>query len=256
MNPAEYHKMRKMEDRLWWFCGRRRIVLRQFQNALLKSTFKTSDLRIADIGCGTGRLLRDLGKFGNVTGFDLSPVALDICEQRSDQQTKVVRADATRLPVKECAFDCLTALDLLEHIPDDNRALADFFRILKPGGFAIFTVPAHPNLWGAHDVALHHCRRYQAQTWLTQLRNSGFQVDFFSHAMGIAYPAAFFWRKFKSKLPSDNDHTNVQTDDFLPPALINQALYFSLCAESAWLGNGWRMPFGLSLIAVVRRPLP
>lgn len=253
MNTAEYYKMKEMERRLWWFRGRRRLVLGALQAGLRRSSFAGAPLRLGDVGCGTGSLVRELHDMGRTIGFDLSSTALSLCGESNDE-AQFVRGDAMRLPLREASFHALTALDIIEHLPHDSDGVAELYRALVPGGFAVFTVPAHPKLWGAHDVALHHQRRYTHHSFRELLTNAGFAIEHYSYAMSVAYPVARLWRKLRSPAPQPSTTSTAKTDDFMPPTLINGALYALLCGEAWWLNTcGGTLPFGLSLIATVRK---
>ncbi len=254
MNTEEYYKMHRMEDRMWWFRGRRKIVLGQLRYLLGPPTGQQKPI-LADIGCGTGRLMPELAQIGTPIGVDIATVALGICKQNNAQYMRVARANAIQLPILDNSIDAITALDILEHLPDDAKALEEFHRIIKPGGGAVITVPAHPNLWGMHDIALHHKRRYKTQELKNRIANAGFNIERLSYAMMPAYPAAWLWRKHKNLHNTNQDAQNAKTDDFLPPKWINETLYHMLKAEAAWLTRGHTLPFGLSIIAVIRKPI-
>src|SRR5689334_1528617 len=141
MNSEEYERMYRLEDTYWWFVGRHHLV----QTFLREKYGDRTDLRILDIGCGTGAMSRKLAAHGTVTSADFSPLALDFSRRRGI--TQLCAADAMRLPFRERSFDVIVALDILEHLPDDQAALSEFQRVLKPGGRVIATVPAYKSLW-------------------------------------------------------------------------------------------------------------
>lgn len=65
------------------------------------------------------------------------------------------------IPFKDEEFDLVIALDILEHIEDDDRCLLESHRVLEKQGKLIVTVPALPSLWSIKDKLLHHYRRYE-----------------------------------------------------------------------------------------------
>ncbi len=176
MRPSELAKMFELEDTYWWFVARRELVF-----LLLRHRFRPPvDRRpvLLDIGCGTGATLGGLAAFGDVTGVDFSLDALRFCRQRG--QRTLVRARGEVLPFAEGAADVITALDLLEHIPDDAAAAKEFARVLRPGGLLIITVPACPMLWSEHDEALDHLRRYRGPELRRLLEQAGLTLERFS----------------------------------------------------------------------------
>jgi ubiquinone/menaquinone biosynthesis C-methylase UbiE len=199
MNPEEYGRMHELETHYWWFVGRRLLIAR-----LLKDALHCADeqaLRLVDLGCGTGAnlpmLRQAVGKRGEIFGLDFSPLALEFAGQQVDlSNVHFSQGDAMQLPLRDECADCVTMLDVLEHVPDDKKALAEIYRILKPGGVLVLSVPAYQHLWSAHDEALHHFRRYERIQLSRVLRGAGLHIDKLSFAMSLMPPIAWFWRKF------------------------------------------------------------
>ena len=149
-----------IEDRVeathWWFRGRRALVAR-----CIAGLGVPAEARVLDVGSGTGsnlRMLREIG-FRRVVGLDLSEAALRCCHAK--QLGSVQRADVCALPFRDASFDLVLATDVLEHVRDEARAVAELHRVLRPGGALVATVPAFMGLWGLQDEVSHHLRRYR-----------------------------------------------------------------------------------------------
>src|SRR6266581_7392228 len=157
MEPNQYDLMFQQEDRHWWYLGMRRIV-----EALLERFFRLGSGRpeILDAGCGSGGTTVWLSRWGRVSGLDVAPKALDLARQRGIK--RMLRGSIDCLPFCTERFDLVTSFDVLYHmkVEDDDRALAEFQRVLRPGGLVVLRAPAHDWLRGAHDLAVHTRHRY------------------------------------------------------------------------------------------------
>lgn len=242
MNTEEYGRMFGLEDSYWWFLGRHHLV-----ETFLDLTYPgRSDLTILDIGCGTGAMSRKLERWGTVVSADFSTLALEFCARR-DLRRRCV-ADAMRLPFASASFDAIVALDLLEHLPDDATALAEFIRVLKPGGRLLASVPAYQSLWSGHDEALMHFRRYLAKEVRGRLAVAGFALDRLSYAMSALYP--IFWAVRRLGRRKSNPSAGL-----VPvPRAVNRALTGLLQWENRLIRR-ISLPFGASVFCVARRPV-
>lgn len=90
---------------------------------------------LVDLGCGAGLLAPHLaGKGYRHVGVDLTRSALD---QAAAHGVTVVNADATAVPLRDGCADVVAAGELLEHVPDWRRAVAEACRLLRPGGLLV-----------------------------------------------------------------------------------------------------------------------
>lgn len=242
MDSSLYQQMRELEDRHWWFKGRRAIVASQLQASSLPDQAK-----ILDLGCGTGGNLAMLSQFGEVLGVELDEQAAQMARER--EIVPVVRGNLPdALPLAETSFDCITLLDVLEHIEDDRATLDTVNTLLAPNGQVIITVPAFPFLWGPHDEAHHHQRRYRAQQLRDLLQGSGFEITRLSYCNTWLFPVASVVRLLRKYFPKGDAGTELA----LPPAPLN-ALLAMLFASERHLLRYIKLPFGISLLAVAKK---
>jgi SAM-dependent methyltransferase len=242
MDPHEHERLARFEEWYWWHRGRRAVV----RGLLARHAPRAA--RILDVGCGSGATTLSLRRFGSIVGVDLGPHALRLARARG---LAVARASAARLPARPGAFDLVVALDVLEHLDDDVAAAREILAALRPGGVLLATVPAYPWLWSAHDEALHHRRRYRRRELVAALECAGFEVALCAYAMGSILPAAIVVRLYERwirRAPARRESGYI-----VVPAPVN-ALLAWITGAGSWLPPWARLPFGLSLAALARRP--
>jgi SAM-dependent methyltransferase len=144
-------------------------------------------------------------------------------------------------------FDLVALLDVLEHVPDDRSGLVAIRERLKPGGKLLVTVPANKWMWSAHDVAHHHHRRYGKDELRNVARECGFEVDLLSPFNSLLFPLIAAVRAAGKVTGRES------ADDAMPPRPVNSILKGVFGLEAGLIGR-LPLPFGVSLVAVLRRP--
>lgn len=245
MDAAEITRLARYEDWYWWHRARRTII-----GLLLQHAVAGTQHRILDVGAGTGATSLALRRFGRVLAVDLSAEASAIARGRG---LAVARMDASALAVADAAFDVVVALDVLEHLYDDAAAVQELVRVLKPGGVLLVTVPAYKWLWSSHDVANRHWRRYRRRSLRRLLQAGGLRVEVCSYVMlSMLLPAAAY--RLLERLPGRRVVDAEAEVRFTPvPPLINSLLAHVASWGGHLAGRVW-LPFGLSIVAVARRP--
>jgi len=239
MQPELYRQMRDLEDRHWWFRGRARIAA-----ALMDTLDLPENAKLLDLGCGTGGNLEMLSAYGEVTGVELDDTAADLARQRGHAPV-LGGGLPDKLALDEESFDCVTLFDVLEHIPQDEESLATVSRLLQPNGYVFMTVPAFKFLWGPHDVAHHHQRRYRAKQLRSLLQGAGFSIVKLSYYNTWLFPPAALVRLARKIIPGGEAGVELT----LPPAWVNRMLE-SLFASERHVLTRAGFPFGVSLLAV------
>jgi len=237
MERVVYQQMAELDDRHWWYRARRRILA----DLIRREARPRAGARILEIGCGTGHNLSMLSGFGHVDGLELDDEAAALSEKRLGRT--VLRSPLPELVGVRKKYDLIGAFDVIEHIDDDHAALAAIVTRLKPGGIFIMTVPAHPWMWTAHDVANHHKRRYSKRALRALIDGSPMRLRKVGYFNSLLFPLAVAERTL-SKLRGKDDG-----DVSLPPAPLNKALEGIFAAERYLVGR-LPLPPGLSLFAV------
>jgi SAM-dependent methyltransferase len=235
--------MAEREEDYWWHLGRLRII----ETYLRKVTGCRSDIRMLNVGCGTGGTIPVLEKYGEVNNLDVSEYAISFMLRRG--YSRVSGTDGVSIPYTDNSFDVVCAFDVLEHIEDDVRALAEWSRVLKADGAIILTVPAYQCLWSGHDVALHHYRRYTKKRLICAATAAGLRADKASYAIVFSLPLLAIIRVVRkiTKVHAAPESSYVD----LPKCLnwmFTRFLYFE-----AKLHRHVALPAGSSVAAILRR---
>lgn len=156
----------RAEDHHWWYRGRRHVL-----DVVLRKLALPPHPRILDAGCGSGRNMVDLARYGKVTGVELSSTSVAVARERGVGE--VVEGSVLNMPFAPESFELAVSLDVLEHLQDDRAALRELRRVVAPGGALLVTVPAYQGLWSRHDEINHHHRRYSRRALMEAAGSAG-----------------------------------------------------------------------------------
>jgi SAM-dependent methyltransferase len=233
----------RVEDRHWWYRGRR-IVL----DDVIAGLGLPADARILDAGCGSGRNMVELARYGDVTGVELAEAS--IAAARARDSGEVIAGSVLDMPFEDGMFDLAVSLDVIEHLEDDVTALREMRRTVAPGGALLVTVPAYQWLWSGHDEINHHHRRYTRASLERAAQQAGWRQVRTTYFNSLLLPAAILLRVLDRL--STKKTTESSLDLWVPPAPLNWLLERPLVLEGALIARGGRIPAGLSLLAVFR----
>jgi SAM-dependent methyltransferase len=204
---------------------------------------------LLDLGCGGGRHAfeayrrgarvvaadLDVGELGTVRAM---VGAMQLAGEAVPPASAVaMRTDGTQLPFRDESFDKVIAAEILEHVPDDQRAMDEVARVLRPGGVAAVTVPAwlpERVCWALsreyHEVPGGHVRIFTRAELAAKLARAGLVVTGGHRAHGLHSP--YWWLKCAVGVGNDAHpavrgyHTMLVWDIMRAPALTR-------CAEAA-----------------------
>jgi SAM-dependent methyltransferase len=238
----------KAEARHFWFRGFRAFVTPLLRRAAANRT----RLLLLDCGCGTGANLDLLDRFGRAYGFDLSDVGLRI--GRAAGRRRLARGSVAAAPFPAASFDIVTSFDVLYSLPDpeERDAIAEMFRVLKPGGFAVVNVAAMEVLRGDHSVLSHEIRRYSRGDLRRRLEATGFSVERITYTNASLFLPLLAARTLQRRRGL-REEQEAQQEIRVPLAPINAGLSTVMWIESLWL-RLFDAPFGSSLLCLARKP--
>lgn len=236
------------EKRHFWFRGFRRFITPLLQDA----TRNLSDVQLLDCGCGTGANLEVLSKYGRSFGFDLTQVGLEI--GRDEGRRRLVRATVAEVPFPDNAFDVVTSFDVLYGVPEpvERAAVAEMYRVTRPGGCVIVNVAAMSILRGDHSVLGREIRRYTRGSLGSLLRSAGFTIERITYTNAVLFFPLLVIRtlqRWRGLRPIER----AEGDISVPVAPVNALLTAALYVESWWLRR-FSSPVGSSVLCVARKP--
>jgi SAM-dependent methyltransferase len=243
MDEVAYDVIAEVERTHWWYVARRQVL-----GAVLDAELDGAGPRglVLDVGCGTGAGYPVVARCGTPVGMDPSERALRYAAGRGYQH--LVQADGTALPFGSGAFAWVAALDILEHL-DDAAAAPELVRVLEPGGRALVTVPAFPSLWGPQDVAAQHLRRYRRGQLERLLTGAGLEIVRRTYINSLLAIPIYAARRLITLTG-----LRIESENTLHPGWANPVLRRIFAAEAAVVPR-LSLPFGVSLLLVVRRPV-
>jgi SAM-dependent methyltransferase len=197
-----------------------------------------------EIGCGTGFVLEGLARAQphlKLTGID--PYLQGLAHAAKRLPGVHLRQGEVSAASSLGPFDVVGCFDVLEHIPDDQRAVQELALALRPGGGLILTVPQHPSLWSAADEIGHHQRRYTRARLLHRLEGAGMVCLRITSFVSFLLPVLMMRRRpgFSRKTALAELHLSG------PANLIGNLL---LRLERILIEKGVSFPCGGSLLVV------
>ncbi len=242
-----FSELYQIESGHFWFQYRNRRILWALK------TFFPSARNVLEIGCGTGFVINNIHRQYPdlvISGSDLYLEGLNFARERIPDAV-LYQMDACRLPFQK-EFDLILALDILEHIEDDQKVLAEMHRALKDGGGIILTVPQHKWLWSIQDVKAFHKRRYSRRELKERMSSCGFDVVHLSSFVSFLLPIMIISRLYAQIFMNDMKKYDPMHELKIRSG-INSILNIICMLEEKVLNKGISLGAGGSMLCVGKK---
>ena len=236
-----FEAIASVEPESFWFRARNRLIV-----SVVRRHFPGAQ-SLLEVGCGTGFVLAALRKAFpglRLVGSELLEKGLEVARRRLPDDVELVLLDAAEMPF-EAEFDVVGAFDVLEHVEDDEAALAGMRRAVRQGGGVVLLVPQHPRLWSEMDVVARHARRYTRRDLAAKVERAGFDLVASSSFVSSLLPAMVASRAARKLLRRPYDPVAELT-----PGALNDVFERVLDGERKLIERGWSLPAGGSLLVV------
>jgi SAM-dependent methyltransferase len=252
MQSDQFQLHAEIEERHWWFRGRRAIVRRLLGEILTPGTGQS----IVDVGCGTGANIASLADAYVCHGIDPSAEGIGLARERFPEVQFTCGLAPDALGPEERAADAMLSMDVMEHVPDDFLLASSLLAAIKPGGHLLITVPADETLWSPHDEIFGHYRRYTRKRLERVWRGLPVTPLLVSSYMTRLLPVVRAVRGLNRL--RGQAAGSAGTDFTMPPPWLNGSLEWTFAGEASRLVAAMRVSAraysrGVSLIAILRR---
>src|SRR3989338_6037455 len=246
METREYYRLAKIEDFHWWYRAMHRLVIdlckRLYKGPTL-GDLRSDLIRLLDAGCGSGGLTRKLGQFANVVGLDVSPLALSLAKKR---KLRLIEGSVNSLPFFDECFDMVVSTSVIYHrLVDEDKAIGEFYRVLKSKGKIILIFSEFFWVYGVHDEAVHTRKRYTLSEVISFVESRGFRVIDNRYIFIFLFPVFVVKRLVEKIIPNRGKISDLE----IMPSFLNRFLFW-LCRVEWKLGDFLTLPFGSSLLVV------
>lgn len=231
-DPALFEKLKKAEEKHFWFQIRRRWIFDKLRK------FIAPPAKVLEIGCGTGNVSSFLSRKGyEVTGCEYYREAI----KRVWPGFRIVQGDADNLPFEDNSFDIVGLFDVIEHFHDDTKPMKEAVRVCRKGGIVAVTVPAGEELWSWFDETSLHKRRYT----IARLKEVFSEVEINPLLIEYMFMSLF--------LPMKYMRGKGEADDLFRINPLVNVLFTRLSDIERYMSRFFPLPVGTSLIAVARK---
>lgn len=244
MDLKEVNELSILSERKHWWIRTRFLYIDKLFNFFSKN----KKLIVAEYGCGTGQNLWYLKEESPVTNQISKAVGIDpnlSSDFKTDWSDEKFKLSSDLNEFKSGEADAVLAMDVLEHVDNDEEALKHWVSTMNKDGHILITVPAFQSLWSYHDVFLEHKKRYTKKDLTEVARKAGLKPVYIKYAFGYLFPVVYIVRKLTKGSKEDSGNQDLK----LPNPLIN---FLMICVGKLEKILGGNPLFGTSVIGIFK----
>ena len=236
MDNITFSRQIKNQEKHWWFQARKKIIEQIISDINLKKK-----INILDFGAGSGVNLDMLRKHGLV----------DIHEQNKYARTAIKKKQIeiknlySTLKIKKNFYDLILMADVIEHVKEPKKLLANLKKCLRKDGRILITVPAYQFLFSKKDYVLNHYRRYDKKLLRGELK--GFKIEIISYFNTFLCVPIIMMTLLNKFLKRDY----IKKAETTPNLIINKLLYIIFVTEKYFI-KYLNLPFGISIYVLAK----
>lgn len=194
MKESFYNEYITLERTNWWFCVREKILEILIRRYCIIEPNLTPN--ILNIGVAGGATSVMLSKFGSIVSTEIHEECRNFVNNTLGLYC--VSDSVTQMSFPANTYDFVCAFDVIEHVENDVRAIDEIFRVCKPNGYIVLSVPAYMSLWSDHDVINQHFRRYNHNMVKKLLVNHTCKLVFHTYFNFFLFFPIYLFRKVKN----------------------------------------------------------
>ena len=245
MQKSYYQWYYEIERKHWWFQVRNEIIIN-----LIRDLSNKQKLKILNVGVASGHTSELLMEFGDVTSVEYDKDCFDYLQ--TFLPGKLVNASITELPFNDDQFDLVCALDVVEHVVEDQLAVNELNRVCKKNGLIVISVPAYKFLWSEHDIVNHHIRRYTRKGILQLLKEN--EIVYSSYFNFLLFIPIATFRVLKTLISGTPEPESAASDfKSVVPTISSRMLKTIFSFEKRFFKKRIPLPFGVSILVAAKK---
>ncbi len=242
MTQEEFNKINALESTHWWYLGTREISI----NILKKFLRVDANLKILDVGCGTGGNLKELAKIGSAQGCDIDPYVVELSRANG---LDCYISDMRTLSLPPNSLDLVTFYDVLNQVSykEAITVLKKINTALKPGGIITFREPALDVARGLHDQEVNIQFRLNKDSANELLTQANFEPLYVGYINFLLFIPIIIKRRY------DKLVLNTPKSDVYVHSPVINGIFLAILRLENFLLRFINFPFGISIIAVAKK---